>query len=575
MNYQIKSFNFERYRSGIEETLKRMENDQTVTRIWSVDHTVWSNDPKEISNRLGWLKSPVEMKQHTSEIKNFAEEVRRDGYTNALLLGMGGSSLAPEVFRLIFGVGEGSLDLAILDSTDPDYVREMFNRSDPAKTLYIVSTKSGTTIETFSFFKYCYRRCVDILGESEAGRHFAAITDPGSSLEELAGKLSFRKTFLNDPDIGGRYSALSFFGLVPAALVGADIELLLNRAGEMGDLCREETGITGGANPGLRLGTLMGVCALNGTDKLTLAISPEIASMGSWLEQLIAESTGKEGMGIVPVDGEELIEPEYYANDRLFVHVKLHGDNTWDRHIKALIEKGFPAIELLLEDKYDLASQFFLWEMATAVSGEILKINPFDQPNVESAKTAAKKMMSAYSEKGELPQTEPALKEDGIEAYTEHNPDNLGDALESFFEDINPGGQTTHTGRSYAAIQAFIKPSVDTGNLLQKMRTAIQRKYKIATTAGYGPRFLHSTGQLHKGDSGNGLFIQFTSGPSKDIAIPDSPDSDDSSFTFGVLKIAQAMGDRQALLDNKRKIIRFHIGADIIAGLEKIVDLTG
>jgi glucose-6-phosphate isomerase len=549
------------YQSQVAAALKELRGQKIISRIWERDHTVWKPEPTEITNRLGWLHSPEVMSKALPEISLFVDEARKDGFTHALLLGMGGSSLAPEVFRFTFGVKNGYLDLAVLDSTDPGAVLAHERRLDLSKTLFIVSTKSGGTVETFSFFKYFYNRVMEKVGREQAGRHFVAITDSGSGLETTAKEYRFRKTFLNDPEIGGRYSALSYFGLVPAALIGMDLEKLLHRAKKMASNCSAD----GEENSGARLGAIMGECAAAGRDKLTLIASPPIAHFGAWVEQLIAESTGKEGKGILPVDGEELGSPEVYAHDRLFVYLKLKGASTHDKKIAALKKAGQPVVQLHLKDPYDLGGEFFRWEMATIIAGRRLKINPFDQPNVESAKVLARNMVTAYHKEGKLPELQPAFETNGIEVFTNLSVSNLQTALHQFLDQAS-------AGRSYLALQAYVPPTSETDSLLNSIRLCIRDARKLATTVGYGPRFLHSTGQLHKGDAGRGLFIQITSDAVEDVAIPDKAGEPVSAMSFGVLKLAQALGDRQALLDAGRKVIRFHLGNDVTNGLKQILE---
>ena len=554
------------YHSAVDKALEELRDEHIMSRLWAHDYTVWKDDPTEISNRLGWLHSPELMIEALDSLSAFVDEVRRQGYTHALLMGMGGSSLAPEVFRHTFGVLPGFLDLAVLDSTDPGAVAEHLAQLDPAKTLYIVATKSGGTVETMSFMKTFYNRTMETVGAANAGEHFIAITDPGSGLEELAKKLNFRKTFLNDPDIGGRYSALSYFGLVPAALVGVDLAKLLDRAATMACNCEGCNCPVAGDNSGAWLGAIMAVLAKAGRDKLTLVSSPAIAAFGAWAEQLIAESTGKEGKGILPVDGEALLEPDAYAEDRLFVHLQLEGDDRYDAALQKLAAAGHPVVHLRLEDLYDLGGEFFRWEVATAVAGSILNINPFDQPNVESAKVLAKKMVAEYRETGKLPELTPTMQTADINAYADFTAGDIPTLLRKFLSQLK-----AEPPRGYVALQAYLKPDTETDVALQALRTAIQRTYRVATTVGYGPRFLHSTGQLHKGDAGKGLFIQFTADNAQDLPIPDNPGSDRSSITFGVLKAAQALGDRQALLDGGRQVLRLHFHVHPAEGIQKIV----
>lgn len=550
------------YQARVDAALADLRDNNIVQRIWEHDHTVWKPEPTEITNRLGWLHSPEVMAEHVSSINELVETVRSEGFTQALLLGMGGSSLAPEMFRLAFGVKPGYLDLAVLDSTDPGAVLANEHQLDISKTLFIVSTKSGGTVETFSFFKHFYNRAVDTVGTEKAGQHFVAITDPGSGLADTAKKYRFRKTFLNDPNIGGRYSALSFFGLLPAALVGVDVAKILDRAATIACNCEGPNCPVGGDNSGAWLGAIIGELAVAGRDKVTLITSPPIDAFGAWVEQLIAESTGKENMGILPVDGEPVGAPSVYGDDRLFVYLRVADDTTHDSALAALNAAGHPVVQFNLRDLYDLGGEFFRWEMATVIAGRRININPFDQPNVEDAKILARKMVAAYQEEGVLPSLKPTLTENDITVYADFSADSLQDAINMFFGQVKPG--------DYISLQAYIPPTQETTDALQALRTRLRDQLKVATTVGYGPRFLHSTGQLHKGDGGNGLFIQFTADAPQDVPIPDEAGASASSITFGVLVAAQALGDRQALLDNKRRFIRFHLGSDVLKGLKQL-----
>lgn len=552
------------FEAQVNKTLDELREKKIIQRIWAHDHTVWKPEPDEILNRLGWLHSPEKMMELLPGIRDFVEEVRSDGYTRAILLGMGGSSLAPEVFRFTFGVEKGYLDLAVLDSTDPEAVLHFARKLDLSRTLFIVSTKSGTTVETLSFFKYFYNRVLEKTGKKEVGKHFIAITDPGSPLEDLARALDFRSIFLNDPNIGGRYSALSYFGLVPAALIGINLEKLLDRALTMVCNCEGCNCPGEGDNTCAWLGVILGELAKDGRDKLTFIASPTIRYLGAWLEQLLAESTGKEGTGILPVDGEELGPPQVYAGDRLFVYLRLNGDHTYDAAIQALANAGHPVVQFNLNDIYDLGGEIFRWEMATAVAGQRLGINPFDQPNVESAKIRAKQMVTAYQKQGTLPESTPVLESDGVQVFGEMNGSTLKEILDKFLAQASPG-------RSYVAIQAYVQPTPQTDTALKTLRHQIRDRYRLATTVGYGPRFLHSTGQLHKGDAGKGLFIQITATGAQDVPIPDQPGSASSSISFGVLKMAQALGDYQALKDAGRRVLRFHFTGKSSEGLTKIL----
>ncbi len=546
------------YQAAVDTALDEMAQDRIMARIWSQDHTVWKPDPTEIANRLGWLHSPEVMGAQIPRLKALARSIHEAGTTDVLLLGMGGSSLAPGVFGRVFGgLASGGSRLSVLDSTDPGAVRTCAERLDPARTLFIVSTKSGGTVETLSFFKFFYNWTADALGDDRAGEHFVAITDPGSTLVDLAARCRFRDIFLNDPNIGGRYSVLSYFGLVPAALVGVDVETLLERALTMAGDCKPRNRPKDGDNDGAWLGAVLGELAKAGRDKATFVTSPKLANFGDWVEQLIAESTGKDGQGILPVVGEPVGAPAVYGNDRLFVYVRVDGDGVYDGAVQALEDAGQPVVRLYLRDTYDLGQQFFLWEMATAVAGHRLGIHPFSQPNVEAAKVLARKAVVNYKETGQLPKDEPAPL--------------TGAALEKFLTQAETRIPAAGSRRSYVALQAFVQPTDEADAALLALRSALRTRLRLATTVGYGPRFLHSTGQLHKGDAGHGLFIQFTSDAKEDLAIPDEAGASASSIAFGVLKMAQALGDKRALENAGRRVIRFHLGTDVLAGLNKLL----
>lgn len=549
------------YEAEVQKFKDEYINKNIPRRIFEKDHTVWSDNPDEVANRLDWLLSPNETLANLSEINSFVEDIK-ERFTNVLLLGMGGSSLAPEVFRLSFGVKEGFLNLEVLDSTDPGAVLDYTRKYDLEKTLYIVSTKSGGTIETLSFFKYFFSYCKNKIGEF-AGKHFVAITDPGSKLEEMAKELNFRKIFINNPNIGGRYSALSYFGSVPAALVGIDLEKLLKNASFTAEESKTASSING------EIGIAIAALAKMGRDKLTFIYSKQIESFGTWVEQLIAESTGKDGVGILPIEGEELESPDYYSNDRVFVYTHFENDDELSGKVNALKEAGNPVIEIKLKDVYDLGGEFFRWEYATAVAGWVLGIQPFDQPNVESAKIEAKAMINSYLENGKLPELKTAISQNGIKLYGDTLSHKLEDAIEKFLELLD-----NKSAYNYVAIMAYVTPTKDIIKPLHQLRTKIQKKFKVAVTVGYGPRFLHSTGQLHKGDGGNGLFIQFTESMPEDAGIPDEPGSSSSQFTFGVLKTAQLLGDRQALLNNNRKVVTIDLGENTVKNLEKITEMV-
>jgi transaldolase/glucose-6-phosphate isomerase len=534
-----------------DTALTQLVDKDVVARLWAHDYTLWADKPTEITNRMGWLHIADFMLDNVDCLQAFADDVHTQKYTHVVLLGMGGSSLAADVFRKTF-VGEpGGLDLVVLDSTDPAAVSSLADSLPLDKTLFIVATKAGTTAETIAFFQYFYNRLLDLpdVDEQQAGQQFVAITDPGTQLAQRADDYNFLATFINDPNIGGRYSVLSYFGLVPAVLLGVDLETLLNRALAEASNCELSDCTAGELNRGALLGIVMSTLARTGRDKLTLIASPAIASFGDWVEQLIAESTGKEGTGILPIVGEPLDSLDLYGCDRLFVHLRLDGDDSQDQAVSALERAGHPVVRLHLRDLYDLGRQFFEWEMATAVACYGLKVNPFDQPNVESAKESARAMEKAYKERGSLPARSPARLD--------------AQALHAFLQDAGPA--------DYIAIQAFIQPTPETDVALQALRTKLRARYRLATTVGYGPRFLHSTGQLHKGDAGNGFFIQFTADHPSDIPIPDQPGAPKSSMPFGVFIDAQAQGDAQALQKEKRRLIHFHLGTDVVGAINKLI----
>lgn len=545
------------YPNILYPAISRFKQEDILNRIFNHDYTVWKSTPKEISNRLGWLNIMNEFTQaKITEMECLRDNLIRDDYRQAILLGMGGSSLAPELFSLTFPTknqANPALSLSILDSTCPQSVHDISTSIDLNQTLFIVSTKSGTTEETLSFFKYFYRLLIHH-SMKDVGDHFVAITDPGSQLEAIAKKLHFRHIFLNNPNLGGRYSALSHFGLIPATLCGADISMLLKRVQNMAQVCRQHKNLED--NPAVMLGLILGELAKSGCDKVTFIASPTLQPFCDWLEQLIAESTGKEGKGILPVVGEPAGDLYNYSKDRLFVILEL-ADEEMDTNNRIL--KGFPHIIIHLQDIFDLGEQFFLWEMATAIVGHSLKINPFDQPNVEATKKNVRTLVDAFKNSGVMPSENPIFTERGISVFGDIIASSIKECLATFINQFQPG--------DYFALQAFLYPQNTTRNQLQDFRATLRDKTKLATTLGFGPRFLHSTGQLHKGDRGNGLFIQFTSNFPQDVPIPDTTDTDTSSLTFGTLIHAQAMGDLLALKQAGRRVLRFHIDDDPSAAM--------
>ncbi|MDQ3928935.1 MAG: glucose-6-phosphate isomerase, partial [Chloroflexota bacterium] len=480
-----------------------------------------------------------------------------------VLCGMGGSSLAPEVINRVFGQAEGYPRFFMLDSTDPGTIEAIERRIDPANTLFIVATKSGGTTETMSFYRY-FRNKATAGKRDAAGENFVAITDPGSSLEMLAREEGFRRTFLNMPDIGGRYSALSYFGLVPAALMGVDIDGLLDRAETMVEACAPCVNVED--NPGFWLGTVWGTAWQNGRDKLTIVTSPDLDSFGLWAEQLIAESTGKEGKGIVPIAGEPVGRPSAYGNDRLFVYLKIDGatDAHQDHDVQKLEDAGQPVVRLNMKSKLDLGAEFFRWEFATAVAGQMLGIDPFDEPNVQESKDNTQRLLNHYQQNGKLPEVDALIEGDAFDLYG----DQEALARAGFEGTIETGIRallsTAQEGVDYVAMLAYMPSTGEHEELFQDTRMAIRDRIRVATTFGYGPRFLHSTGQLHKGGANRGIYIQITAEPQRDLNIPGQ------QYSFGTLIKAQAMGDMQSLQKHGRRVIRLHIKGDHAAGVEAI-----
>ena len=526
------------FAAPVNEAIARLERDNVVARVWNEDHTVWREDPAEIADRLGWLHIMREMAAQVPNLTQFANEIKSSFFNQVVLLGMGGSSLGPEVIRQVIGSAGNYPKLTVLDSTSPAKLRSLTRSIDPARTLFIVSSKSGGTIEPNSFYKYFRKIVADVVGEAEAGSHFIAITDPGTSLESLAEEQGFRRVFENPPDMGGRYSVLSFFGMVPATLIGVDIGRLLARAEAV---AAESPGpIDLEKDSGAWLGAYMGAAVQQGRDKLTLITSPRVASFGLWVEQLLAESTGKEGTGIVPIVGEPLLETEAYGDDRAFVFLRVEGDDNAQADVatERLAAAGHPVVRLDIADAYDIGGEFFRWELATAVAGALLEIHPFDQPDVQAAKDATGRVLDAFLADGGLPEPAPS-----------------GD-VQDLLADAVPG--------DYLAIMAYAEPSEGIDAAVTLLRKLVAQRYKIATSMAYGPRFLHSTGQLHKGGPSTGLYLQFTV-DDEELAIPGEP------YGFDTLISAEAMGDYQALADNKRRLLRVHLGEDAEAGILRLL----
>ncbi len=522
--------------SHVQAALQRATSDRVVSRLWARDHTLWKSDPTEISNRLGWLTLVEHPAIDLAELTEFANSVRRDGYRDIVLLGMGGSSLGPEVLRLTFGSAKGYPRLWVLDTTVPSAVRAVTKAISPKTTLFLVASKSGGTIEVMSLFAH-FEALVRSAPANRGGHQFVAITDPGTSLVELAQRKGFRHTFLNPPDIGGRYSVLSYFGLVPAALIGVDVQKLMARATAMATACRHDSLVE---NPGAYLGIVLGALARQGRDKVTLMTSPGISSYGIWTEQLLAESTGKEGTGLVPVADEPAGPVAVYGKDRVFVYLRLKGDRNGalDKRPKQLAKAGHPVLELSLTDRYDLGAEFFRWEFATAVAGYVLGIHPFDQPNVQESKDNTGRILREAQASGHLP---PVQAVDARKAVT--------DLLAQ-----------CGTG-SYVGILAYLQPTRQADRAIRLIRRRLMSEGRVATTAGYGPRYLHSTGQVHKGGPPCGLFLQLLEAPKPDVPIPGQ------SYTFGTLAEAQAIGDLQSLHAHGRPALQLRLSANPLAAL--------
>ena len=524
---------------SLDETLARLDRDQVIDRLWQKDHTLWRDDPTEITNRLGWLDLVTEPPTKDAELEDFLAGVRADGLSDAVLLGMGGSSLGAEALRASYGDLPGALRLHVLDSTHPRWVERVRRAIDPAKTIFLVASKSGTTAEVMAFFHYFWHETHEILGET-AGRQFAVITDPGSPLLELAETRKFRHAFVNPPDIGGRFSVLSRFGLVAAALAGIDVGELMTRAHDCGRA--SSPGHPAAENPGAWLGAVLGAAALAGRDQLTLMTSPRIATFGLWAEQLIAESTGKEGKGILPVTGEPWVGAERYGDQRVFVALRYGPEPgaELDGRIDALVALGQPVVVYELEDLAALGAELFRWQMATAVAGHLLGIHPFDQPDVQSAKTETNRVLAQWQSEGRLPRVKASA-----------------DLLAELGKPPRP---------TYVALMAYADQSPTFDAAIEALRSHLLDDFGLTSTFGYGPRFLHSTGQLHKGGAPGGLFVQLIAERDAELEIPGQ------SHGFGVLVQAQAAGDLAALQNAGRRCVRLDLGDEPVAAVEGLVD---
>jgi transaldolase/glucose-6-phosphate isomerase len=550
--------------AAVNASVEEWRVSDNVRRLWARDASLWTGADE--SDWLGWLSIVDDQLADIQHLKRVAEEVRNAGFSHVLLLGMGGSSLCPEVLKMTFGKTAGYPELHVLDSTDPAQVRAFESKVDLANTLFIVSSKSGTTLEPNIFKQYFFERVAQVanLRHNEAGNHFIATTDPGSKLQQVAERDGFRHIFFGLPSIGGRYSALSDFGMVPAAVMGIDVEKFLRRTQEMARACASSSPIE--ENPGVALGAILGVLHNHGRDKVTIITSPGIYDLGAWLEQLLAESMGKNGKGLIPVDRETIGLPDVYGDDRVFVYVRLESapDARQDVAVGALQRAGQPVVRLSVADVYDLGQEFFRWEIATAVAGSIIGINPFDQPDVEASKQATRKLTSEYEQTGALPAETPMLEESGIKLFTDaKNAAALTEAAGT--EQSLVGILRAHLSRlkpgDYFAVLAYIEMNEANEAQLQLIRHSVRDAKRVATCLGFGPRFLHSTGQAYKGGPNSGVFLQITCDDAEDLPVPGQ------KYTFGVVKAAQARGDFQVLAERDRRALRVHLGANVRTSL--------
>jgi transaldolase/glucose-6-phosphate isomerase len=553
--------------ADVKATLETWRARGNVRRLWAKDATLWTGLGEEAW--LGWLDIVSQQVEKLGELRAFASEVKQRGFRHVLLLGMGGSSLAPEVLRMTFGVVPGFPELLVLDSTDPQQVATFERKVDLARTLFIVASKSGSTLEPNIFKQYFFERVKQAVGEKEAGSRFVAITDPGSKMEEVARRDGFWRIFSGVPSIGGRYSALSMFGLVPAAAMGLDVGRFLEATQAMVRSCSAFS--PPAENPGVVLGTILGVAGKAGRDKVTVVASAGAWDVGAWLEQLLAESTGKLGKGLIPVDLEQVGPPSVYGDDRVFVHVRLEGDADarQEEAVGALERAGHPVVRIRIADPIQLGQEMFRWEIATAVAGAILGINPFDQPDVEAAKIAARKLTSDYEKTGTLPPETPLHAGDGTWLFADDrngaelrrlagNDRSLAGYLRAHLSRLGPG--------DYACISAYVEMNEANLAALQRLRHAIRDSRKVATCLGFGPRFLHSTGQAYKGGPNTGVFLQITCDAAADVKVPGQ------SYTFGVVKASQARGDFEVLAERGRRLLRIHLGKDVPAALAALTN---
>jgi transaldolase / glucose-6-phosphate isomerase len=559
---RLKSSLPESLAATVKATIADWQSGGKMQRLWKRDATLWTGSDE--SNWLGWLDIVDEQIAQHDQLVKLAKEVQARGFQHVLLLGMGGSSLCPEVLRMTFGRTPHFPTLHVLDSTDPGQVKAFEHLIDIPKTLFIVSSKSGSTLEPNIFKQFFFERTKQVVGVTKAGSQFIAITDPGSKMQQVAEADRFLHVFFGRPSIGGRYSALSNFGMVPAAVMGLDTKKFLARAAEMVRACGP--GATIEENPGAVLGVILGAATNSGRDKVTIITSPGISDLGAWLEQLLAESTGKIGKGIIPVDREILTTPEVYGSDRVFVYVRLEtgADANQDAKVAAIEKAGHPVVRITMADTYDLGAEFFRWEIATAVAGSIIGINAFNQPDVEASKIATRELTSAYEKTGSLPAEKPVIEDSGIKLFTDEK--NAAELAKAAGGDNSLAGYLkAHLSRikagDYFAVLGYIQMNGEHEENLQTLRHLVRDKKRVATCLGFGPRFLHSTGQAYKGGPNSGVFLQITCDDSVELPVPGQ------KYTFGIVKAAQARGDFQVLADRGRRALRVHLGSNVKAGL--------
>jgi transaldolase/glucose-6-phosphate isomerase len=547
--------------AAVASSLEDWKKNNKVARLWQKDASLWSNTDE--SNWLGWLSICEEQLANIEELKQLAAEVKTAKLKHVLLLGMGGSSLCPEVLRMTFGRVAGFPELYVLDSTDPVQIKAIEKKLDLKKTLCIVSSKSGSTLEPNIFKQYFFERVKKAVGDKLVGSRFIAVTDPGSKMQQVAENDKFWKIFAGVPSIGGRYSALSNFGMVPAAAMGMDLGKFLKNTLEMVRACG--AGSAADTNPGVVLGTVLGVAANHGRDKITIIASPGVSDLGAWLEQLIAESTGKVGKGIIPVDREKLAKPTTYGDDRVFAYLRLAAkpNKAQDAAVAAIEKAGHPVVRITLPNVYALGQEFFRWEIATAVAGSIIGINAFNQPDVEASKIETKKLTSEYEAQGSLPPELPFLASKEAKLFADEKNSaalcggkSLGDVVKTHLSRIGTG--------DYFAVLGYIPMNAENEKALQGIRHSVRDAKKVATCLGFGPRFLHSTGQAYKGGPNTGVFLQITCDDQSDLAVPGQ------SYTFGVVKSAQARGDFAVLAERGRRALRVHLGKNLKSGLHAL-----